>query len=88
MLNKYQINKSFLIDIIDGKYSFFNGEKSQHISLNESASLIINAIQLGLSLDQLKKKFLKLYDVSDKQLEKDINNCLDDLVKNEILIKK
>lgn len=87
-MKKIKINKAFVIQKSEKKTSFFNGETSQLITLNETASLIFNLLQKGIDTKQIIKEISTLYDIQEEIATEDIQNTIDHFKILKIIVEK
>lgn len=88
MQNKYILNKGFIIQKAGKSITIFDPENSLLYTLNATASYIFTKIKSGKEIEEIVSSLARDYDASKEQLEKDLVELLDDLVRKKILIRK
>ncbi len=68
-------NESILLDI----------RSQEHFALDAIGSLFFSQVSKGASTQESFEKILNLYEVSKEQLEKDLDNLLQQLLKYELI---
>ena len=84
-MTKYKIKKGFISDKIDGRVTIFNVSNSTFYSFNQSGSFIFKMIKKGKDKEEMMKQLIKRYKISGKKAIDDINDFLEQLLKNEII---
>lgn len=82
---KYKINKGFITQKIDGKITIFDGEKSQLITFNETASYIFERIKRGIKDTEIIKLMLKKYKLEAGVAKKDFKDLINQLKRLKII---
>lgn len=84
-MTKLLIKKDFVIDKIDKEITIFNVNNSTLYSFNKIGTDIFEMIQKGFDEEKIAKTLLKKYMISKKQVKKDVNDFLKQLLKNKII---
>jgi len=81
----YKINKGFIVQKIDGKITIFDGENSQLISFNETATYVFERIKRGLDEAKIIEFMSKKYKVKPEKVKKDLRQLLGELKRLRII---
>ena len=75
----YKINKGFITQKIDGKITIFDGEKSQLITFNETATFIFERIKRKVDTEKIIDLIVKKYKVKPEKIKKDFVKLISEL---------
>lgn len=75
----YKLNKGFITQKIDGKITIFDGEKSQLITFNETASFVFERLKRGIDSKKITDLLVKKYKLNYKKGEGDVANLIREL---------
>lgn len=67
------------------QYYAFNLESGNHFSLNNTAYWILEAIGKGITIAELKERFMEYFDLSPEMADKDISEVLQFAMENSII---
>lgn len=84
--NTYKKNEKLILDTIDDMNVLYDTENNVIHLLNET-SLFIYELANGTTLQYIINKFLEEYDVQIHEIQEDVTNTLDEMVKENILFK-
>ncbi len=85
----YQINEEkVLFSKLDEEGVFFDIEKNQYLSLNQTFTSIFLYLQQGLGSQELLAKLLEEYEVEEEECKKELNNVIEKLVEMNFVFKK
>lgn len=84
---KYKINKGFVSQILDGKMTILDGEKSVLYIFNETASFIFGEIKKKKDLKDIALKIAKTFNIGSKTAEADLKEFFDELIAKKIISK-
>lgn len=84
MADKILIKKHFVEEKIEGGTTLFDVETSTFYSFNESGSLIFGLLKKGKPVDYIASSLVKKYSISEKKAKKDVDDFIDELLKNKI----
>lgn len=87
-MNKYKINKGFIIQKLDGKTVIFDGEKSLLLTFNETASYIFSLIKKGKEGEEITALLVRKYGIKEKKAKKDVRELISQLQKMKIIYKQ
>ncbi len=82
---KYKLNQGFVTQKLKDKIVIFSGERSLLFTLNDTAAFIYNGIKLGWDEEKIIKSICVKFDVNESRAGKDVNECIKDLIKKNIL---
>lgn len=87
-MNKYKINKGYIVQEIDNKMTIFDGDNSILYTFNETATYIFKKIKKGLNKDEASKALSEKYGIKLSRALKDTNTIISDLFSKKIIIPK
>ena len=82
---KYTVVKGLIKSRDKGKLTLVNSDKYLLYSLNETSSLILDKVGQGKDEDDIVAYMVKKYRIDKTQAEKDVRNCLKELLKKKII---
>ncbi len=74
-----KIRKNLVIEIIEDRYTIYDPIEDKLLSLNLSGSLVLEWILKSLSIEQMIKKYVQIYNVDEKKAKEDIENLINEL---------
>lgn len=87
MIKSYVLNKSFIVQQLGDKTIIFDGNDSVLYTLNETATFILHKMKRGLSKEEILKKLLQRYAVTQKKALADLENLFKILQSKNVLLK-
>ena len=84
-MKKHKINKGFIVQKIDGKITIFDGERSQLITLNETATFIFERLKRGLKREAIVELVSKKYNTNPERVRKDFDELIKSLKEHKII---
>ncbi|HEY5601376.1 MAG TPA: PqqD family protein [Patescibacteria group bacterium] len=81
----HKIKKGFITQKIDGKVTIFDGENSQLLTFNETASFIFDRIKKGLDKLKIVELIQKRYKIPKKTALKDFDQLISELHRLKII---
>lgn len=84
---KYKINKGFIAQKLGNRLTIFDGEKSQLVTFNETASFIFQRIKKGYDTDKIVELIVKKYGIAKITAQKDFDELVLQLKKLKILTR-
>lgn len=84
-MSVYKINKGFITQKIGEKITIFDGEESQLITFNESATYIFERIKRKIEDKKMIELLQKRYNITSKQAETDFQELILRLKKLKII---
>lgn len=85
---KYRVQKSVVSTIDKGEYVLLNTRNGKFYGLDVVGTQVWDLIKKGESKKTIIKKIAKTYNVSRKIVEKDVDDLLSELCKNELVITR
>lgn len=89
MINKkqnYILTKEVLHQQIDADSILLDMKSENYFGLNEAGSHILKKLQNGSNLETLVKHLLPIYEVDEHQLENDISELIEALLKAKLIV--
>lgn len=83
---KYKIRKDLIISKNQGKIQIFVPDRSEIISLNETAGFIFKRVKKGDYEKLIIEKMTKKYQINKKQAETDLKLFIKQLKKTNLII--
>lgn len=80
-----KVKENLVIEIVDDKYVIYDPINDKLISLNLSASLIFEWILKNEKIEDMIKKYIEIYNVSENKAKEDIENLINELKKEGII---
>ncbi len=84
----YRINKKFIIQTAGDYTVIFDAEKSFLYTLNETASYILFCLKRSWTEEKIQSKLMEEFAVDKKTVEVHVQECLNDLLKKGLILKK
>lgn len=84
-MQKYKINKGFIVQKLDNKTVIFDGEASVLYTFNETASFIFQQVKKGFEEKTIINKLIKRYGIKKERAVKDFKELFSDLKKRKII---
>jgi len=84
-MNRYKLNKGFISQKVNGKITIFDGERSQLLTFNESASFIFGLIKKALPDEKIVESVVKKYKIGKIQALDDLKQLISELKKLDII---
>ena len=85
----YQINEEkVLFSQLDEEGVFFDIEKNQYLSLNQTFTSIFLYLQQGLGSQEVLVKLLEEYEVGEAECLKELNKVIEKLIEMNFIFKK
>ncbi len=84
-MQKYKINKGFIVQKLDNKTVIFDGEESVLYTFNETASFIFQKLKKGFNDKEIIKAVVKKYKVKETRVANDLKEIIADLRKKKII---
>lgn len=84
-MQKYRVNKGFIVQKLDNKTVIFDGEESALYTFNETASYIFQKLKLGWEENKIIEAIIKKYGVKRERLDEDVRELISDLKKKKII---
>lgn len=85
-MKKYKLNKGFITQKIDGKITIFDGEESQLITFNETATFLFDRIKKGFPEKEIVSQLVKKFKVKEDRASNDLKDLIHSLKKEKILL--
>ncbi len=82
---KYLRKSNITFSIIDEEVVLIHPESSNYYSFNKVGSYIWMCLETPMSIEQLEKKLLQKYDVSEEQCKKEVDYFLNELIEKKLL---
>ena len=89
MINKkqnYILTKEVLHQQIDADSILLDMKSENYFGLNEAGSHILKKLQYGSNLETLVQHLLPIYEVDEHQLENDISELIEALLKAKLIV--
>tara|TARA_B100000035_G_scaffold275838_1_gene253079 strand:- start:4569 stop:4829 length:261 start_codon:yes stop_codon:yes gene_type:complete len=86
-MKNIKLREDIIVEELDGKLVVLSLDKGVFFEINESGNEIIKLIKLGLDHKNIVKEFKKVYGISHKDAESDIEEFLNQLETRSILNK-
>jgi len=80
-----KVKENLVIEIIENKYVIYDPLDDRLISLNLSASLIFEWILKNEKIEDMIKKYVEIYNISESKAKEDIENLINELKKEGII---
>ena len=80
-------NKEIPTALIDNELGLMNVDKGKYYSLDEIGIEIWNLIENSIKVDDVVDKLLKEYDIERKQCENDVLELINELFKQDLILK-
>lgn len=74
-----KIRKNLVIEIIEDRYTIYDPIEDKLLSLNLSGSLVLEWILKSLSIEQMIKRYVQIYNVDERKAKEDIENLINEL---------
>lgn len=87
IFTKYKINSGIIIQKIGDKTTFFEGENSVLMTLNETGTLIFKYIKNGWDIHEISLKIIEKYNTSRKKAEEDVEEFIKELLEKKVISK-
>lgn len=84
MAKKFKLSKGFITQKIDGKITIFDGEKSQLLTFNETATFIFERLKRGLDKEKIITLISKKYKVKQERASKDFDEIIEKIKQYKI----
>lgn len=84
-MRSFKINKGFIVQKMSNKITIFDGEKSQLLTFNETASYIFGLIKKSFDKDSIIKSLVTKYKIDEKQASDDLEELLEKLKKLKVI---
>ncbi|OGG16744.1 hypothetical protein A3D78_01450 [Candidatus Gottesmanbacteria bacterium RIFCSPHIGHO2_02_FULL_39_14] len=84
-MNKYHINKGFIVQKLGKKTVIFDGEKSVLYTFNETASFIFNKLKAGWEKSKIIQELSHIYKKRPEKIKVDFNELISDLKRKKIV---
>lgn len=81
----HRINRSLLIEKIDGKIVIFDSLRSVFFNFNETGSYIIDKIKKGFGQKEIIDGLVKRYGIERRTAENDFNDFLNQIQKKKLV---
>lgn len=88
IVNKYKLNKGFIIQKLDRKITIFDGEQSALYTFNETASFVFAKIRSGWERERITEALIKKYRIDKKKAQEDFDDLTKDLLTKKIITQK
>ena len=75
-MKRYKINNGLIVQKMSDKITIFDGEKSQLLSFNETASFIFGLLKKDCSEEKIVELVEKKYKIGKKQAKSDLQSLL------------
>ncbi len=86
-MQKYKINKGFIVQKLDNRTVIFDGEESVLYTFNETASYIFQKLKKGLNDKEIIEAVVKKYNSKGEKVRNDYQELITDLLKKKIIKK-
>ncbi len=83
----FVIKKGLVSQKLDNNTVIFDSKKSVLYTFNETASLIFKMIKQQKTIEEICKKIVTVYAVTDQQATKDIKKLINELQKKHIIVQ-
>lgn len=83
---KFKINKALILQKMDNKLIGFDVDKSLLYTFNETAEFIFKKIKAGWDVEKIIDALLKIHEIDETTLKKDVNALISDMKKNRIIV--
>jgi len=84
----YQINdEKVLFSQLDEEGVFFDIEKNQYLSMNQTFTSIFLYLQQGLGLIEVLAKLLEEYEVEEEECQKELEKVIEKLIELNFIYK-
>jgi len=80
-------NKEIPTALIDNELGLMNVDKGKYYSLDEIGIEIWNLIENSIKVSNIVDELLKEYDIEKKQCEEDVLELINELYKQELIVK-
>jgi hypothetical protein len=80
-----KLKENIVIEIIDDKYTIYDPIEDKLLTLNLSASLILDMLIKGKKKDEILKTYMEIYEIDEEKAKEDIENLIENLKKEGIL---
>lgn len=84
-MKSFKVKKGLISKRSGNKISIFDAEKSELITLNESAAYMLTLIKQGLNEESIVKEIKVKFNTVNINIEKDVRDFVTDLKKHRII---
>ena len=88
-----KLNSDYSLELIDDEYVLIHSSAdevdfSKVITFNEVGAFIFNKIKEGKTKEEILDDLVKEYDATKEEISKDLDEFLNDLIKNKIVYEQ
>lgn len=87
MKTSYKIKKGIIAEKTKSKTIIFDGEKSELITLNSTASFIFELLKRGQKKESIVEELRKKFKLKNEDINKDFDDLIKELVEHRIISK-
>ena len=84
----FKLNEDIAFKEVDGNLVLLNLTSGFYYSLNETATLIYRLLRKNKSRSEILQELCTAYGVSEDTARRDLEDCLESLVREQVLLKQ